>query len=62
MKKALLIFLFTISPAFADDQRNVYDVIRQWEKNSESAIVDEQTTALWNSNFGDVLGNGLMFL
>ena len=44
MKKALLIVLFTISPAFADDQ-NVYDFFRQLSA-SDSAVVDEQTTAL----------------
>ena len=45
MKKALLIFFITISPAFADDQKNVYDVFRQWNQNTDSTIVDEQTTA-----------------
>ena len=38
MKKALLIFLFTISPAFADDQ-NVYDFFRQLP-NTDNAVVD----------------------
>jgi hypothetical protein len=45
MKKALLIFLITISPAFADDQTNVYDVFRQWQPKADTAILDEQTTA-----------------
>jgi hypothetical protein len=49
MKKALLILLIMIAPAFAedqkDDQRNVYDFFRQRDQNSDSAIVDEQTTA-----------------
>ena|SRR5260370_32458913 len=48
MKRALLIFFIMISPAFADDQkddqRNVYDVFRQWEQKSDSDV-DEQTTA-----------------
>jgi hypothetical protein len=45
MYKVLLILLLTISPAFADDQRNIYDVFRQWEPKTDSAILDEQTTA-----------------
>ena len=49
MKKALLILLMMISPAFADDQkddqRNIYDVFRQWDQKTDSAIVDEKTTA-----------------
>jgi hypothetical protein len=53
MKKALLIFLFTISPAFADDQ-NVYDFFRQLA-NSDSAIVDEQTTALIKRHMANLL-------
>jgi len=53
MKKALLIFLFTISPAFADDQ-NIYDFFRQLP-NSESAIVDEQTTALIKRHMATLL-------
>ena len=53
MKKALLIFLFTISPAFADDQ-NVYDFFRQLA-NSDSAIVDEQTTALVKRHMANLL-------
>jgi hypothetical protein len=53
MKKALLIFLFTISPAFADDQ-NVYDFFRQLP-NSDSAIVDEQTTALIKRHMANLL-------
>ena len=52
-KKALLIFLFTISPAFADDQ-NVYDFFRQLP-NSDSAIVDEQTTALIKRHMANLL-------
>ena len=53
MKKALLIFLFTISPAFADDQ-NVYDFFRQLP-NTDSAIVDEQTTALIKRHMANLL-------
>jgi hypothetical protein len=53
MKKALLIFLFTISPAFADDQ-NVYDFFRQLP-NSDSAIVDQQTTALIKRHMANLL-------
>jgi hypothetical protein len=53
MKKALLIFLFTISPAFANDQ-NVYDFFRQLP-NSDSAIVDEQTTALIKRHMANLL-------
>jgi hypothetical protein len=53
MKKALLIFLFSISPAFADDQ-NVYDFFRQLA-NSDSAIVDEQTTALIKRHMANLL-------
>jgi len=53
MTKALLIFLFTISPAFADDQ-NVYDFFRQLP-NSDSAIVDEQTTALIKRHMANLL-------
>jgi hypothetical protein len=53
MKKALLIFLFTISPAFVDDQ-NVYDFFRQLP-NSDSAIVDEQTTALIKRHMANLL-------
>src|SRR5947208_15684675 len=44
MKKAFLILLFTLSAAFADNQ-NIYDFFRQLP-NSDSAIVDEQTTAV----------------
>jgi hypothetical protein len=53
MKKAFVIFLFTISPAFADDQ-NVYDFFRQLP-NSDSAIVDEQTTALIKRHMANLL-------
>ena len=53
MKKALLIFLLTISPAFADDQ-NVYDFFRQLP-NSDSAIVDEQTTDLIKRHMANLL-------
>jgi len=53
MKKALLIFLFTISPAFADDQ-HVYDFFRQLP-NSDSAIVDEQTIALIKRHMANLL-------
>ena len=53
MKKALLIFLLTISPAFADDQ-NVYDFFRQLP-NSDSAIVDQQTTALIKRHMANLL-------
>ena len=53
MKKALLILLFTISPAFADDQ-NVYDFFRQLP-NSDSAMVDEQTTALIKRHMANLL-------
>ena len=45
MKKALLILLLTISPAFADDQ-NVYDFFRQIEPKWNSAVLDEYVTAL----------------
>jgi hypothetical protein len=53
MKKALLIFLFAISPAFADDQ-NVYDFFRQLP-SSDRAIVDEQTTALIKRHMANLL-------
>ena len=53
MKKALLIFLFTISPAFADEQ-NVYDFFRQLP-NADNAIVDEQTTALIKRHMATLL-------
>ena len=53
MKKALISFLFMISPAFADDQ-NVYDFFRQ-SPNSDSAIVDEQTTALIKRHMANLL-------
>ena len=53
MKKALLIFLFTISPAFADDQ-NVYDLFRQLP-NTDNAVVDEQTTALIKRHMANLL-------
>src|SRR5215471_5485138 len=53
MKKAFVIFLFTISPAFADDQ-HVYDFFRQLP-NSDSAIVDEQTTALIKRHMANLL-------
>src|SRR5262249_22257751 len=53
MKKALLILLFTISPAFADDQ-NVYDFFRQLP-NSDSSIMDEQTTALIKRHMANLL-------
>src|SRR6516162_10159025 len=53
MNKALLIFLFTISPAFADDQ-NVYDFFRQLP-NSDRAIVDEQTTVLIKRHMANLL-------
>jgi hypothetical protein len=44
MKKALFVLLITLSPAWADDQ-NVYDFFRQLP-DTNSTIVDEQTTAL----------------
>ena len=53
MKKALLIFLFTISPAFADDQ-NVYDFFRQLP-NTDNAVVDQQTTALIKRHMANLL-------
>src|SRR6516162_7320349 len=53
MKKAFLIFLFTTSPAFADDQ-SVYDFFRQLP-NSDSAIADEQTTALIKRHMANLL-------
>ena len=53
MKKALLIFLFTISPAFADDQ-NIYDFFRQLP-NTDNAVVDEQTTALIKRHMANLL-------
>jgi hypothetical protein len=53
MKTALLIFLFTISPAFADDQ-NIYDFFRQLS-NPDSAVVDEQTTALIKRHMANLL-------
>ena len=53
MKKAFLIFLFTTSPAFADDQ-SVYDFFRQLP-NSDSAIVDQQTTALIKRHMANLL-------
>src|SRR6516162_7456771 len=53
MKKALLFFLFTISPAFADDQ-NIYDFFRQLP-NSDRAIVEEQTTALIKRHMANLL-------
>ena len=53
MKKALLILLFTISPAFTDDL-NVYDFFLQLP-NFDSAIVDEQTTALIKRHMANLL-------
>jgi hypothetical protein len=53
MKQVLLIFLFTMSPAFADDQ-NVYDFFRQLP-NTDNAIVDEQTTALIKRHMATLL-------
>ena len=53
MKTAFLIFLLMISPAFADDQ-NVYDFFRQLP-NSDSAIVDQQTTALIKRHMANLL-------
>ena len=53
MKKAFLISLFMVSPAFADDQ-NVYDFFRQLP-NSDSAIVDQQTTALIKRHMANLL-------
>ena len=53
MKKAFLILLFTISPAFADNQ-NIYDFFRQLP-NSDSAIVDEQTTAVIKRHMANLL-------
>jgi hypothetical protein len=46
MKKALLILLLTISPAFADDQKddqtNVYDFYRQMEPKSNSEALEKK--------------------
>src|SRR5215467_390923 len=53
MKQALLILLFTISPAFADDQ-NVYDFFRRLP-NADTTIVDEQTTALIKRHMANLL-------
>jgi len=53
MKNAFIIFLIAISPAFADDQ-NVYDFFRQLP-NSDSAIVDQQTTALIKRHMANLL-------
>ena len=50
MWKTVFALLLTISTAaWADDrrdQRNIYDVFRQWLKPSDAATVDEQGTAL----------------
>jgi hypothetical protein len=50
MWKIVFALLFTVSAAaWADDkrdQRNIYDVFRQWLKPSNTATVDEQGTAL----------------
>jgi hypothetical protein len=54
MKKALLILLLTISPAFADDQ-NIYDFSRQSDQNTDGAIVDEQTTAIIKRHMANLL-------
>jgi hypothetical protein len=48
MKRALLIFLMAFStPASADDkdEKNIYDVFRQWLKPTADASIDEQVTA-----------------
>jgi hypothetical protein len=55
MKKILFILLITFSPACADDQTNVYDVFRQTEQNSDSAIVDEQLTARIKRHMANLL-------
>ena len=55
MKKGLLIFLIAISPAWADDQRNVYDVFRELAKPVAGAIVDEQTTAFIKRDMANLL-------
>jgi hypothetical protein len=59
MKKALLIFLIMVSPAFAegqkDDQRNIYDVLRQWEQKTDSAIVDEKRPPLIKRHMANLL-------
>lgn len=55
MKKVLFILLITLSPACADDQRNIYDVIRQEQKDSDTAIVDEQVTALIKRHMANLL-------
>ncbi len=48
--EVVLVFLIGLSSAaWADDQqdqRNIYDVFRQWSKPSADASVDEQVTAL----------------
>jgi hypothetical protein len=53
MKKALFILIITLSPAFADDQKNIYDVFRQ--DNSDNAIADERTTALIKIDMANLL-------
>ncbi len=42
---SILILIAVSTSAFADDQTNVYDFDRQIQKSTDSAIVDEQTTA-----------------
>ena len=55
MRKVLFILLITLSPAWADDQTNVYDFNRQTEQNSDTAIVDEQLTALIKRHMANLL-------
>jgi hypothetical protein len=44
-----------MSPARADDQRNVYDVFRQWEQTADPTVVDEKTTALIKRHMANLL-------
>jgi hypothetical protein len=59
MKKALLMFLIAFSAAaWSDDkqdQRNVYDVFRQWVKPAADASVDEQVTARIKRHMANLL-------
>jgi hypothetical protein len=55
MKKALFILFIMLTPARGDDQRNVYDVFRQWEQTTDATVVDEKTTALIKRHMANLL-------
>ena len=59
MKKAVIIFLLVFSAAaWADDkqdQRDVYDVFREWLQPSSGATVDEQVTARIKRHMANLL-------